>query len=275
LFLLFSSVCIGNDIDKLQTYKDVYNFLIKKVDKDFKKNPPLDDNLNVADTNKYGRNKFFKIDIDNNGLTDLIIYGYRDFLVVLDKSKNNYIVRYLDSGIFSLNTVTLLSIDTATIPKKIIIQQKEKSVNQIDTLVYSFNGFIEYNDKPISEFTFEKITFKTTRCFGTCPIFEMTINEDKSATYNAIEYNEETGDFKAILPAKEFDELISLLKYLNIDRMQDEYSVNWTDDQTVKTEISYNGKSKIISDYGKIGTFGLRILYSKLFGLRKVIEWRE
>jgi len=275
LLLFFSTTCFANDIDKLQTNEDVYNFLVKKVSRKFKDNPPLDDSAKTIDTAKYGRNKFFKVDLDNNGLTDLIIYGLRNFLVVFDNGKKDYVIRYLDRGTFLSNTATLISIDTLSFPKQIIIQQSEKSKQQIDTLIFKFNSFIEYNPKPTTDFAFNKIKFKTDQCFGECPIFELTINSDRTATYKAIRFNEETGNFKGTIPTKEFDELISLLKYLQLEKLNNEYAVNWTDDQTVTTEIEFNGKTKVISDYGKIGTFGLSRLYSKLFYWCKLIEWTE
>ena len=103
----------------------------------------------------------------------------------------------------------------------------------------------------------------------------MTIYKDKTANYKAIKYNEVTGEFKATIPTKEFNDLITLLKYLPLDKLQNEYTVNWTDDQTATTEIKFNIKSKIITDYGEIGTFGLSILYSTFFSWRKAIEWTE
>lgn len=160
-------------------------------------------------------------------------------------------------------------------PRKIIIQQSEKPKQQVDTLIFKFNSFIEYNSYPTTDFNFGKINFKTSQCFGECPIFEMTINKNRTATYKAIKYNNETGEFIGAIPAKEFDELISILKYLQLDKLNNEYSVNWTDDQTVTTEINYNNKSKRIIDYGKIGTFGLSRLYSKFFSWRKSINWAE
>jgi hypothetical protein len=275
LLLFFAATCFANDIDRLQSNGDVSNFLIRKVDKKYKKYPPLDINPKVVDTSRYQRNKFFKVDIDNNGLTDLIIYGYRTLFTVLDSGKNNYSVHYLDRGTFLSNTATLISIDTSSAPTKILIKQSEKPENLVDTLIYKFNYFIEYNSTPIVDFNFEGISFKTNQCFGTCPMFEITVNKDRTATYKAVKYNDETGFFKATIPQKEFDELILLLRYISLDKVSYSYAVNWTDDQTAFTEIKYNNKTKSIVDYGQIGTFGLSILYSKFFNWRKSIEWTE
>ncbi len=272
---LFSFTCLGNDIDKLITIKDVNNFLIDKVDKRFEKYLPLDPADTSVNRSEYSRNKFFKVDLDNNGLTDLIIFGNRNLLVILDESKSRYLIRYIDNGSFSQNYAVLISIDTTSSPRKLIVHQGEKPEQQIDTLVFKFNNFIEYNSKPPVGFSFEKLTITTSQCFGTCPIFNMTINENRTATFTAIKYNDESGEFKSIIPEKEFNELVSLLNYLPLENVKNDYAVNWTDDQTVTTESKYNNKSKVISDYGRIGTFGLSALYSMLFKWRKGINWKE
>jgi hypothetical protein len=273
--LLINTVCFGNDIDLLHTNHDVNKFLEKKVNKRFKQHPPLDDHADPAGAAKDGRNNFFKIDIDGNGYTDLIIYGYEDLLVVNDGGKGSYWVNYLNTGTFSLNKATLISIDSTTLPRKIVIRQGKSSDKRSDTLVSLFHGFIEYNSHPAKDLSFEKITLKTSQCFGTCPVFELSINKDRTAAYHAIMYNDETGKFKGTIPMGKFNELMDLLRYLQLDKLNDSYKVDWTDDQTATTEIKYNGISKTISDYGEIGTFGLVILYSKFFALRTSVEWVE
>jgi len=272
--LLFCTACLANDIDRLQTNEDVCNFLIKKISKKFKEHPLLKTGLQEADTAVFGRNKFFKTDIDNNKQTDLIIYG-SNLVIILDKGGNNYEVRYLDGGAFQQNNATLISIDTAGLPRKIIIRQFERQKEYYDTLVYLFNSFIEYNPRPDATLHFEKIVFRTSRCFGECPVFEMTVNSDRTATYNAVLYNEKTGGFTGTIPEKDFEELLLFLKYLQIDKIKNSYSVNQRDAQTARIEISYNGKSKTINDYGEIGTFGLNTLYLRFFRWRTSIDWIE
>lgn len=49
-----------------------------------------------------------------------------------------------------------------------------------------------------------------------------------------------------------------------------------TDDQTGDLKITFNnGKVKTISDYGMIGTNGLKILYEKLAELRFNQKWQK
>jgi hypothetical protein len=274
-FILFCTVCFANEIDKLKTNDDVSNFLVKRISKKFKEFPLLKNDPAQTDTAAFGRNKFFKVDIDDNKLTDLVVYGYQQLVVILDAGSNNYEVRYLDGGAFQRNNARLISIDTIGSQKKIIIQQFERTADAYDTLVYLFNNFIEYNPNPGAAFNFETITFKTNPCFGECPVFKITINKDRSATYTAIRYNEQSGSYSGTVPKKDFDDLLLLMQYLQFDKLKNNYAVPWSDSQTATTEISYSGKLKTITDYGEIGTFGLNLLYLRFFRFRTAVDWYD
>lgn len=273
--LLVSTFCFANEIDALKTNHDVNRFLAKKVFPYFKKNPPLAEPPDTVRHEKGGRDRFFKIDLDGNGLTDLVVYGNEEFFIVSDNGKGRYPVNYLSNGAFTLNKATLISIDSISRPKKIVIQQRQRPANHPDTLVSMFGGIVEYNSSPAKNFTFEKITFAAGGCFGTCPVFNLSINKDGTATYSAIEYNEKTGNFTGKISQPEFDELMELLRYLNPDELNNNYRVGWTDDETGTTEIDYNGRSKTISDYGEIGTYGLAALYAKFLAWRNSVDWSK
>ena len=128
---------------------------------------------------------------------------------------------------------------------------------------------------PDKNFTFEELTVSTSECFGTCPIFELRINSGRTVRYNAIEYNGVSGKFYGVLPKASYKLLTELLGYLRLERLDTNYAVPWTDDQTIKVEIRYNGKIKSITDYGEWGTFGLRELYGLLFSYSDLIEWQS
>jgi hypothetical protein len=62
----------------------------------------------------------------------------------------------------------------------------------------------------------------------------------------------------------------------DFETLQDNYAVNWTDDQTAKLKITYdNGKVKSIRDYGLLGTYGLDRVYQLLFELRENQKWEN
>ena len=71
--LLTVNSTFANDIDNLQTIEEVQKFLVEK------KVVVIGWNLTpknmTTDTSSFGKGKFFKIDLDNNGLTDLVVNG--------------------------------------------------------------------------------------------------------------------------------------------------------------------------------------------------------
>jgi hypothetical protein len=135
-----------------------------------------------------------------------------------------------------------------------------------------YGGFIEFNLHP-NQIEFKQIKIMTSPCFGTCPIFELTINNNKQAVLNAKKYNKLTGVYKSNVDEKVFNDLVGLLNYLNIDSLKNNYAIGWTDNQSIDTEIEYNSSTKKIHDYGLEGSFGLKRLYQLLYKLKATQDW--
>lgn len=283
----------ANFIDSIQTAKQITD-LISKIDnryKDFKVNETLKfenrysgknykkiaDSLNVQ--------PWTKADFDNNGLTDILIIGNwydHSIICILDKD-----------GKYEIKPITRRSFQDCTFP---IVEngkikyyfesepergkwEEERKLKQIK-LVYKFGDFIEENQTPANH-EIEKIEYSTTGCFGTCPIFDLTINSDKTAKWNAKMYNkikdkEVSGNLSSKVTDDKYNNIVDLLNYIDFEMLQDNYAVNWTDDQSSTLKITYdNGKVKLIHDYGLIGTYGLDRVYQLLFELRENQKWTK
>jgi hypothetical protein len=142
---------------------------------------------------------------------------------------------------------------------------------------------IEYNPAP-KNYRIEKIQFVAFPCFGSCPTFEIHIDGDRNAIFLADQNNftDEHGAnsddtaFEAKLDEGAYNEICSLLYYLDFPSLKDDYSVRYTDAPSVQLIITYNGgKQKKIEDYGLNGTFGLRQLYKIFEELRYNQKWKE
>jgi hypothetical protein len=281
IFLIFvfaftTNFDFANEIDNLKTNKEVNKFLSENV-------LPKDSTIVALDENKanpapFGKNKFYKLDLDNNGLTDLVIDG-KYFLAVSDKGNKEFGIHLIDRGAFSDNKYTLVNILSENGTQHLIIRSYNADTNKIGekvtekNLILKFNDFMEFNSKP-DDFKIEEIKFSTSGCFGSCPIFNLNIGQNKTASYEAIEYNDEKGIYKSPIDAASFDSLVQTINYIGLLNLKNKYRVPWTDDQASTLEIKYNhGKIKSISDYGMIGTFGLENLYNQLFKLRKSQKW--
>lgn len=280
VFLLLLSSAT-NDIDFLKCNDDVQDFLVKKVYKGWKGTNFF--GASGGDTSVYGKNGFLKLDLNNDGHTDLLINGEYFFAVTADGNEK-YSTHFIDRGAFTLDKYTLTDIIYKDKTPLIVIKRfarepyritPQQDTTKKDTLLLKFGQLIEYNSSP-DKFSINEINFKTLGCFGSCPVFEMSIKASGISDYNAINYNDKKGRFKTRIDTASFNKLCATINYLNLRTIKDSYSVGWTDDRTMELEIKYNnGEVKKIQDYGGIGTFGLQNLYSQFYALRTTQKWKE
>lgn len=304
------------EIDKLNSDKEIEDFIRKsdtnyrefklKNIQDFKRDNQ--DSLNrILAKQLHINHSFTKADLDNNGLTDLLAIGdnnkvrsyddngnevsYDFTTIVLMNFKNGF--KIIDINKDRHNPITpkieydnnqpfLVNYTSRWIPNK-KLKNHEKTRSK---LTYKFEDFIEFNENP-KKHLIEKIEYSTGPCFGSCPIFKLEINKNRTAIFHAEEYNfsdeishalnqKDEGKFRTVISEKEFNELIDILNYIDFSALQENYWVYWTDDQSSDLKITFdNGKTKTIHDYGLIGTYGLKRTYEILFNLRKNQNWKR
>jgi Domain of unknown function (DUF6438) len=263
----------ANEIDQLRTKEDVNKFLLRKVDESYSHMLPFDGKAGTPGTAL--SDSFFKADLDNNGLTDLVING-RYLIVIMDLGKEGYRVRFSGGRYLGGFSLDLVAIDSTGSPRKLMIRQYKDEVHpQSDTLVCEAQAFLEYNPAPDPNFRFQGIRFRAGGCYGTCPVFELSVQANGAAVYDAIEYNQQKGKRTGTIPPEEMTKLTRILQYIRWDRLDSSYAVDWTDDRTLTLEIDYNGVHKRIRDYGGRGTYGLFRVYSVLSHFREVGKWHE
>ncbi|MCW5960222.1 MAG: hypothetical protein KIS76_08660 [Pyrinomonadaceae bacterium] len=221
-----------------------------------------------------------KADFDNNGYTDILIIGDsgRDSVVLLDNGKNNFIFRNLSQGYFpQCSLPVVVNTENAVLINYYENGKYYKNGSELNpkVLIYKFGDFVEISNSPQTH-QIEKIEYKTSGCYGTCPVFELTIDSNKNAIYKPNAFNKKKkGIFKGTIRNFEYDELIGLLNYVDFTNLKDSYAVGWTDDQSSQLIVTYDGgKVKKIDDYGLIGTFGLSRVYKMLFDLRENQSWK-
>src|SRR5690606_10704725 len=161
-----------------------------KVDKRYKEFE-INDKLKFSDPKCQNLSDSLKVqpwtkaDFDNNGLTDILVIGnWYDYSVICILDKD---------GKYEIKPITRRSFQDCTFPvvennKIKYYYESEPERGKWDeprklkliTLIYKFGDFIEENQTPANH-NIEKIEYSTTMCFGTCPVFNITINSDKTA----------------------------------------------------------------------------------------------
>ncbi|HEU5166063.1 MAG TPA: DUF6438 domain-containing protein [Chitinophagaceae bacterium] len=289
ILIVISQIVSGqkklSKIDRLSSKQEVEKYIFSLSNR-FEEFTLIEDSLNIQ--------PFSKIDFDKNGLTDLLAIGTFPIDDIngddLIKEHEFHILVVMDYGKDSFQMISLTRgfIHHFVFPK--IVNDSIITLNQ-KALIFKFGDFIEFNPHP-KKYEIEKIEYQTAPCYGTCPVFRIEINKDKTGLFKASNYNSETeilpfelpgkpgnskeikGVFRTVVRENSYSNIIDLLNYIDFPNLKNNYSVAWTDDQSSTLTITYNnGQKKEIRDYGLIGTYGLDRLYQLFFELRFNQKW--
>lgn len=130
--------------------------------------------------------------------------------------------------------------------------------------------------KPEEKNNIQKVQFSAGACFGTCPIFNMVIQENGNAEFDAKNFNDVEGKFKTVIQKPQLDSLFKLINQAKITSLKDHYDAEITCQPTYDLVVVFrDGKTKHISDYGPSGPDELGKIYSMLFSLRETQDWQK
>jgi acetamidase/formamidase len=120
------------------------------------------------------------------------------------------------------------------------------------------------------------ITLERTACFGTCPIYQVTIASDGAVTFEGRQYTKTKGIAKAQISSDDFRQLVAEFEKIDYFSLPDNYAPGTavcpqmiTDLPSAITSIQLNGKAKGISHYLGCGNSGA---LPKLSALERKID---
>lgn len=136
---------------------------------------------------------------------------------------------------------------------------------------------------------YSTIEYEAGACFGSCPIFKMTINPDRTAVLEAEHFNfskefskgefdkPREGTFKTTIKESDYKKLTLLLDGLDLKSLNEKYGTrNVTDLPTSYLRVKLeDGSSKNIEDYGKRGSEKLSIVYKFFEDLKHNQQWEK
>ena len=270
IFLASSLISVANKIDELKTESEIAHFVdeLSGYTTAFPESVPS--NLSHI--------RYLKIDIDKNGSTDLLVNDRKIFAIVdigNDKFELKCIgTEHMENRLVGIDTIGSIPILIIKKQNGYLSRFQPKFSEVLDSIIYKFNGFIEYNSKP-QEIRLQSIKIGMEPCFGSCPIYDLTIDSNRQAALNAKANMKHQGLLKTKIDKRSFDEIISLLSYLNPDSLKGDYTIDATDNPAINIEIKYNRTLKEIHDYGLEGSLGLRQFYSLIEKLIENHKWRR
>lgn len=230
--------------------------------------------------------KWVKADINNDGVTDLLIFRADDLpnIFAILSSNDTFQVtsaKYFCKYQFIYPVVTTFN------NQNIILLYNQDQIDYnsnikhfiytkltCDTLIVKDNLFVNYVQSPkrnnieIIEITNDGM------CEGNCPRINISINaktfENKCS--KEMYWDNKPKSSTGQLSQEEIKKILLLLDYSNFTDLRESYEVGCTDQPTTTLTITYDGgKTKTIKDYGSSGNFTLTEIYKIAYG----IKWTE
>ena len=296
-FIIISSsnLIYSNKIDRLENDEDVQEFVLS-VEPDFTKyrydkykilpTKILNQKLDCRGViERWEIKNWEKTDINNDGKTDLlfIISNHnRQFYpyLIVDQGLKGFTSHRLSNNPFEdCELFKSIKIDNNEYLKHYTIKQNEIGLMKyeeeviIDTLTYKFSEIIEFEKHPDS-YNIKTIEY-STGCSDGCPIFSFKIKENGIAYYNGTWNSDVKGSRKIKISRKKFKEIENLLGYIRVKDLKEKYSVPWFHGKTGYLKLTFSDNTtKIIDDYGSIGSYGLSAVYKKLEQIVKDEIWK-
>jgi hypothetical protein len=94
------------------------------------------------------------------------------------------------------------------------------------------------------------ITLERTACFGTCPVYKLTIHGDGKVIYEGIRFVRVEGTIETTISEEKIEKLVSEFQKIDYFSLEDSYEErNATDMPSAFTSLTVDGKTKTVKHY--------------------------
>jgi hypothetical protein len=123
-------------------------------------------------------------------------------------------------------------------------------------------------------FPYESISLARRGCFGTCPVYSVTIRADGGATYTGERNGTRIGTYSGRTYFGDFARLAMFIEQSGFMKFSARYTAPHTDDETVVvTVVMRDGTTKSVSNYGRYGPLDLWVLERAIDGVVEEMKW--
>ncbi len=103
------------------------------------------------------------------------------------------------------------------------------------------------NETKTAYYLNDKISFEKTVCFGTCPVYNMTIYGNGKISYTGSRFVKKSGTHELRAKSEDLKQLFDHLYNMEFDKLKDRYDTNVTD--IPSTIINYKKKTVVLRWY--------------------------
>jgi len=116
------------------------------------------------------------------------------------------------------------------------------------------------------------VTFERGPCFGTCPVYVLTVFADGTVTFNGVSFVLAEGTQTATLPPQQVTEIYQAVLDTDFFDLEDRYEVAATDLPSILTTVTLNSQIKTVYHYGLGCGTELDLAPSGLCALEALLE---
>jgi len=278
-FIPCSIFCKANQIDSLKTDEQVLEFLNKTFPTK-KENPYYFDHyynetIKVADSLKV--KKWIKIDIDQNGETDLLVFEgnyLQNIFVILSKNgKLEKVSACRDECKYHWIYPVISRINKK--PVILLYYQSQYGYDDstkhflytplaTDTITFWQGRFLNYINE-LKTYKIQSIEiYNDGICESECPRIniKIDINNFENQCSKELQWDSKPKKFTGKLSSTEIKKMLSIFGYSNFSELPEQFSITCSDQPTTTLTIKYNnGRVKTIRDNGSFGNFTLAEIY--------------
>lgn len=224
--------------------------------------------------------RFYKADIDHNGLTDLVVNAGIVIIVVdlVGKFEGHLFSPVVDSARLSFKY--LVSLPDSSIGLVFRIERSwqntfDKKYNfSLDTIVYKFHGLLRYNGK-FKSANISKIYYHYMRSYGNLRDGYDCIEMDKDDKCY-LQYSGYDAAFSGVIDTKRITQLWNLIAYTGLDLIRGTYDIGMDHTDGIVLNVYLDdGSVKAIRFYGCHPSLGLTYVTKNISDISRQIKWQR
>ena len=111
-------------------------------------------------------------------------------------------------------------------------------------------------------------------CFGSCPVYNVTLRSDGTATWNGERFVDRLGQYEGQVDLNDYDRLTRFVQRAGFFDWQDEYVAgNITDLPNYYLTVVANGETKTVHQYGMDEPPDFWVIATLVDNLAEAIDW--
>ncbi|MFN2493008.1 MAG: DUF6438 domain-containing protein [Pyrinomonadaceae bacterium] len=120
-----------------------------------------------------------------------------------------------------------------------------------------------------------EVSLKREGCFGPCPVYEVFLRSDGTATYIGKANVQRIGRYRGSIGKSEFLRIAQIVERQDFFSLKSKYFVSMTDLATVIIRAVRRGRTKKVENYGGAAPINLRVIEAQIDAVIEQVNWKK